>query len=77
MGTEQTKTLYLITSYKDKDDKTQNRWRRVGAGFVNSDGSVNLRIDDGMVLMSGHSYQLRAPSSEADGDDPLTRDVRE
>lgn len=62
----QRKSLFLITEYKDADDKKQSRWTRVGVGFVNKDGSVNIRLDEGMVLMHGLNYQLRDPKAEDD-----------
>ena len=37
----------------------KNSWRRFGAGFVNSDGSLNIVID----LFPGQHFQLRDPNT--------------
>ena len=49
------KVLYLLTK---RGERTY--WNRVGAGFVNRDGSINLRID----FLPDVSFQLREPKSE-------------
>ncbi len=36
--------VYSIREYK-KNDETKTKWLRVGAGFVNSDGSYNIRLN--------------------------------
>jgi hypothetical protein len=53
------KRLYLITKSADGQ---KSFWSKVGAGFVNSDGSINLLID----FMPGVSLQLRDPKPEDD-----------
>lgn len=51
------KVLYHIV----KGPGRKNSWRRFGAGFVNTDGSMNLIID----LFPGQHFQLRDPNVEA------------
>jgi hypothetical protein len=51
------KVLYLLTK-----SGTRSFWNRVGAGFVNSDGSVNLKID----FLPEVSFQLRDPKEKED-----------
>lgn len=48
------KVLYHIV----KGPGRKNSWRRFGAGFINSDGSMNLVID----LFPGQHFQLRDPN---------------
>ena len=48
------KVLYHIV----KGPGRQNSWRRFGAGFINSDGSLNVVID----LFPGQHFQLRDPN---------------
>lgn len=40
--------------------RTKPVWNEVGVGFVNSDGSINLRLH--RKLKPGHDYQLRDQS---------------
>jgi hypothetical protein len=45
------KVLYHIV----KGNGRKNSWRKFGAGFINSDGSLNIVID----LFPGQHFQLR------------------
>ena len=65
MADVQRKTLFLLTEYGEGKEKN-TRWTRVGAGFVNRDGSVNVRFDAGMVGQHGLTYQLRDPKPGED-----------
>lgn len=48
------KVLYHIV----KGNGRKNSWRKFGAGFINSDGSLNIIID----LFPGQHFQLRDPN---------------
>jgi hypothetical protein len=39
-------------------------WNRVGSGFVNADGSINVVVD----FLPGVSFQLREPKSKEDSE---------
>lgn len=56
------KVLYHIV----KGNGRQNSWRRFGAGFVNSDGSLNIIID----LFPGQHFQLRDPNAPEAAPEP-------
>lgn len=45
------KSVFTITEYKGK-----SRWVRIGVGFVNTDGSLNLHLD---ALPVNGSIQVR------------------
>jgi hypothetical protein len=51
------KTLYLLVKQGDR-----TYFNRAGVGFVNRDGSINIKID----MFPDVSFQLRDPKSEED-----------
>lgn len=51
-----THTLFHIE--ERRDDKSF--WTEVAVGWVNQDGSINIRTSAGALLLPGHDYQLRA-----------------
>lgn len=62
------KVLYHIV----KGNGRKNSWRKFGAGFVNTDGSLNIIID----LFPGQHFQLRdyvPPEPEAEPATPARR----
>lgn len=61
------KVLWMITERGDK----KSYWTRVGVGFVNRDGSINLQLD--AVPVGGGKLQLRdyTPRDAEQGDDPF------
>jgi hypothetical protein len=54
-----THTLFHIEERKDE----KSFWTEVAVGWVNQDGSINVRTSAGALLLPGHDYQLR-PRSE-------------
>jgi len=59
------KVLYHIV----KGPGRKNSWRRFGAGFTNSDGSMNLIID----LFPGQHFQLRDPNTPEAAPEPAKK----
>lgn len=60
-----THVLYHIAEKGEGQDKSY--WTEIGAGWINGDGSVNIRSRTGTVLLPGESYQLRVkPEATAD-----------
>jgi hypothetical protein len=49
-----THRLYHIDSSGEK-----NIWTDVAVGWLNQDGSINLKSRSGAVLLPGQSYQIR------------------
>ena len=54
-GNQPTHALYHI----EARGEDKNYWSEIAVGWVNKDGSVNLRTNVGAVLLPGQSYQLR------------------
>lgn len=54
------KRLYLLTK---NSDGSKTFWSKVGAGFVNGDGSINVVVD----FLPGVSLQLRDPKEDETG----------
>jgi hypothetical protein len=51
--THKMKTVYTIT----ERDNGKSFWTKIGVGFVNTDGSINLKLD--AIPIGGHSIQVR------------------
>jgi hypothetical protein len=47
------KMVYTIT----ERDNGKSFWTKIGIGFVNTDGSINLKLD--AIPIGGHSIQVR------------------
>ncbi len=61
-----THVLYHIEERKND----QAFWSEVGiVGWINTDGSINLRTRSGAVLLPGHDYQLRARKERSGAED--------
>ena len=54
-----TKVLYLLVETNDK-----TYWNRAGVGFVNNDGSINIKLD----LFPGLTFNLRDPKANAEAE---------
>jgi hypothetical protein len=39
------KTMKLVYTVVERGPNSKSYWTRIGAGFINSDGSMNLRLD--------------------------------
>lgn len=71
MQEAKTKAVYTIVERQQK-----SRWVRIGIGFVNRDGSINVRLDAVPVNGKLHLRDYRKKdddSGEADSDSPLPR----
>jgi hypothetical protein len=56
----------VLFEIMDVPGRTKPVWNEVGVGFVNSDGSINIRLH--RKLKPGRDYQLREQSTrEPDG----------
>ena len=51
--THKMKTVYTIT----ERDNGKSFWTKIGVGFVNTDGSINLKLD--AIPIGGHQIQVR------------------
>lgn len=62
-----THTLFHV---EDRGPDTKSFWTEVAVGWLNTDGSVNLRTKTGALLLPEHSYQLRVrpPKDETTAD---------
>ena len=58
------KMVYTIT----ERDNGKSFWTKIGIGFVNTDGSINLKLD--AIPIGGHSIQIR----DYEPYDPARRD---
>jgi hypothetical protein len=58
-----THTLFHIE--ERRDDKSF--WTEVAVGWLNQDGSVNIRSSAGTLLLPGHDYQLRPRADRTNG----------
>jgi len=52
-----THTLFHI---EERGQDKKSFWTEIAVGWVNADGSVNLRSNCGAILLPEHNYQLRA-----------------
>jgi hypothetical protein len=61
MDNSRLKVCYMITTRGEK-----KYWNRIGVAFVNSDGSINVKLE---ALPVGGDFQIRdyVPASEATG----------
>ncbi|HEY6333562.1 MAG TPA: hypothetical protein VI756_29850 [Blastocatellia bacterium] len=53
----QPKILYLLVETNDK-----TYWNRAGAGFLNNDGSINIKLD----MFPGLTFNLKDPKPNGD-----------
>lgn len=65
--THKMKTVYTIT----ERDNGKSFWTKIGVGFVNTDGSINLKLD--AIPIGGHQIQVRDyepydPARRSNGD---------
>jgi len=44
---------------EDRGPDKKAYWTEIAVGWVNADGSVNLRTSCGAILLPDHNYQLR------------------
>jgi len=66
----QPKILYLLVETNDK-----TYWNRAGVGFLNNDGSFNVKID----MFPGLTFNLRDPKPNGDtahDEEPPARSTR-
>ncbi len=56
----QRKEVYVIQ--QDEQDEKKSYWHRCGVGFVNRDGSINLKLD----LFPNVQLQIRDPKEKAE-----------
>ena len=68
-----TKSVYTIVERQQK-----SRWVRIGIGFVNRDGSINVRLDAVPVNGKLHlrDYKRREDAPTPDNGDPEARPTR-
>ena len=62
-GNAPTHSLYHV---EDRGEGEKSFWSEIGVGWVNKDGSINLRTKTGALLLPDHSYQLRARTEKQD-----------
>lgn len=62
------KTVYTVVEREGK-----SHWVKLGIGFVNNDGSINLKLD---ALPTNHSLQIRDYESPEERDARLARFAR-
>jgi hypothetical protein len=69
MSQQSPKILYLLVEAGGK-----TYWNRAGVGFVNSDNSINLKLD----MFPGLTFNLRDPKANEDSaaDEPPARTSR-
>jgi len=73
MSQQLPKTLYLLVEAAGR-----TYWNRAGVGFVNSDGSINVKLD----LFPGLTFNLRDPKPNGDShadsqaEEPPARNAR-
>jgi len=53
----------VMEVYVVQQDGDKSYWHRCGVGFVNRDGSINLKLD----LFPNVQLQVREPSNERQG----------
>lgn len=67
----QTKAVYTII----ERDKNRSRWVRIGIGFVNRDGSINIRLD--AVPVNGRLHVRDYQRAREEQSEPPIGDARQ
>lgn len=56
---------HVLYHVEDRGEE-KSFWSEIAVGWINKDGSVNLRTNVGAILIPGQSYQLRTRPEKKD-----------